>query len=308
MKRLKQKRYFYTIGKYAEPTLIVKQGETITVETADNTGNLIKTEKDRRILPELKDWNPLSGPIFVEDSEPGDVLVVHIDEIKPLFNQGWCGQQPGGISTAGDATCGLYLINEPVQQTVKICPIQNGIVKIPLKNGKEISVQTKPFIGTIGVAPREDSYSCLICGQFGGNMDSPDVCKGNRLFLPVLTKGAFLYLGDVHALQGDGELGGPPVEIAAECTLTINLIKSKSINWPRIESPEYIMTVGNSCPLDNSLRIACTEMLYWLRDEYRFDLEDAVCLSSTIFRCRVNSVINPINSSVSVMFPKKYLS
>ena len=306
MRRLRQKEYFYTMGKYNKPTLTIKPGETIIVETADNTENRVKTPEDREILPALKKWNPLSGPIFVQGAEPGDTITIYIEDIKPLFNRGWGGQMPGGISTAGDAASGLYLINEPVPYTVHICPIKNGVITIPLKN-KEISVQSKPFPGTIGIAPEIDSASCLICGPFGGNMDCPDICKGNKLFLPVFAEGAFLYVGDVHALQGDGELGGAPVEIASECTLTIDLIKDKAINWPRIESPEYIMTIGNSSPLDNSLRIACTEMLYWLRDEYGFDLEDAVYLSSTIFRCRVNQVINPINSSMSVMFPKKYL-
>lgn len=307
MRRLRQKEYFYTIGKYNKPTLTIKPGETIIVETADNTGNRVKTPEDIEILLTLKKWNPLSGPIFVQGAQPGDTITIYIEDIKPLFNQGWGGQTPGGISTAGKATSGLHLINEPVPQTVHICPIKNGVITIPLKNRKEIRVQSKPFPGTIGVAPEIDSASSLICGPFGGNMDCPDICKGNKLFLPVFTEGAFLYVGDVHALQGDGELNGDPVEIAAESTLTIDLIKDKTINWPRIESPEYIMTVGNSNPLDNSLRIACTEMLYWLRDEYGFDLEDAVYLSSTIFRCRVNQAICPINSSMSVMFPKKYL-
>lgn len=75
MRYLKQKEYFYTIGKYNKPTLTVKRGETIAVDTADNTGNLVKTEEDREILPTLKNWNPLSGPIFVEGAEPGDTLV-----------------------------------------------------------------------------------------------------------------------------------------------------------------------------------------------------------------------------------------
>jgi len=307
MIHLRQKEYFYTMGKYNKPTLTVKPGETIIVETADHTGNRVKTPEDIEILPTIKKWGPLSGPIFVQGAQPGDTITIYIEDIKPLFNQGWGGQELGGISTAGNATHGLHLINEPVLPTVHICPIKNGIITIPLKNRKEISIQSKPFPGTIGIAPEIDSVSNSICGPFGGNMDCPDICKGNKLFLPVFTEGAFLYVGDVHALQGDGELGGSPVEIASESTLTIDLIKDKVINWPRIESPDYIMTVGNSCPLDNSLRIACTEMLYWLRDEYGFDLEDAVYLSSTIFRCRVNSVINPINSSMSVMFPKKYL-
>lgn len=307
MRRLRQKEYFYTIGKYNKPTMTVKPGETVVVETADNTENRIKGKEDVKILPTIERFNPLSGPIFVEGAKPGDTLTIYINDIKPLFNQGWGGEFPGGISTVGDAASGIYLVNELRPFTVYICPIENGVVKIPLKSGRQISVQSRPFPGTIGVAPGIDSITCLICGTFGGNMDCPDITIGNKLFLPVFTEGAFLYLGDVHALQGDGELGGAPVEIASECTLTIDLIKGKTINWPRIESPDYIMTVGNSCPLDNSLRIANTEMLYWLRDEYGFNLEDAIYLSSTVFRIRVNEVINPMFSSVSVMFPKEYL-
>jgi acetamidase/formamidase len=273
----------------------------------DNTGNRIKRQEDVKIIPTIKYWNPLSGPIFVEGAKPSDTLTIYINDIKPLFNQGWGGEFPAGISTVGDATEGLYLVGETRPMTVYICPIENGVVKIPLKSGKQISVQSRPFIGTIAVATEIESITSSICGKFGGNMDCPDIGIGNKLFLPVYTEGAFLHVGDVHALQGDGELGGPPVEIASECTLTIDVIKGKTINWPRIESPECIMTVGNSCPLNNSLRIANTEMVYWLRDEYGFDLGDAMYLSSTVFRIRVNGAINPGFSSVSVMFPKEYL-
>lgn len=307
MRRLEQKEYFYTISKNNKPVMTIKPGETVVVETLDNTGNRIKGEEDFEIIPAIKYWNPLSGPIFVEGAKPGDTLTIYINDIKPLFNRGWGCDEPGGISVAGDATVGLHLINKPVPITAYICPIKDGVITIPLKSGRQISVQSRPFPGTIGVATEIGSSSSLVCGKFGGNMDCSDITIGNKLFLPVYTEGAFLYVGDVHALQGDGELGGGPVEIASECTLTIDLIKDKVINWPRIESPEYIMTVGNSCPLDNSLRIANTEMLYWLRDEYGFNLEDAVYLSSTVFRIQVNQAVNPMNSSVSVIFPKKYL-
>ncbi len=307
MKRLSQKEYFYVISKYNEPAISVKPGETVVFETADNSTNRIRRKEDVEVIPTIKYWNPLSGPILVEGAKPGDTLTVYINDIKPLFGQGWGCEEPAGISTVGDVHEGIYLVGETRPIVVHICPIENGVVKIPLKNGKQISVQSRPFIGTIGVATEIEAISALICGKFGGNMDCPDITKGNRLFLPVYTEGAFLHVGDVHALQGDGELGGPPVEIASECTLTIDVIKGKTVNWPRIESPEYIMTVGNSCPLDNSLRIANTEMLYLLRDEYGFDLEDAIYLSSTVFRIRVNGAINPGFSSVSVMFPKEYL-
>lgn len=308
MKHLKQEKYFYAIGKYNKPTLHVTPGEKVVIDTPDNTGNLIKTEEDRKKLSTFKGWNPLVGPIFVDGAEKGDTLIIDINNIEILSGQGWGGQMPGGLSIAGDAHSGLYMINEPLPYTVKISKIENGTVKIPLRNKKEICVPAAPLIGTIGTAPEIESISSRVCGNHGGNMDNLDIRPGCKLLLPVFVEGALLYLGDVHALQGDGELGGAPVEIASRCTMTIGVDKKKTINWPRIETPEFIVTVGSSCPLDNSLRIACSEMLYWLKNDFGFDMEDAVFLSSTLFRCRVDQIINPINSTVSVMFPKKYLN
>ena len=303
VKHLKQKKHFCTIGRYNEPTLIVKSGETIIVETQDTTGNLIRTEKDIGVIQSpLTKWNPLSGPIFIEDTKPGDTLVVHIDDIKPLYGQGWTGQAPGGVCCAGED-----MIGEKIPFTVKICPIENGIVKIPLTTGGAISVQLNPFIGTIGTAPEVDSYSSLVPTSQGGNMDSADICSGNKLFLPISVEGSFLYLGDVHGIQGDGELNGAPVELAAECTLTLDVIKNKAIKWPRIETPEYIITVGNGRPLERACGIATTQMVYWLQEEYKLALEDVLPLINNLNRIRVNEVGCSISHSLSVMFPKKYL-
>ncbi|MGA2613980.1 MAG: acetamidase/formamidase family protein [Spirochaetia bacterium] len=308
MKELLQKDYCYTLGRYSKPTLSVTPGESVVVETPDNTANRVKKDSDVVILRTLDHWNPVVGPIYVEGASRGDTLVVEIKEIEPLFDQGWGGLEPGGLCTSGDASGGLYLVHEPIDYDVKICPIRKNTVEIPIRNKRSIFLPFAPMIGTIGTSPEIDSISSLICGAHGGNMDSPDLCPGNKLFCPVYVEGALLYLGDVHALQSDGELGGPPVEIASKCTLTIELIKKKAINWPRIESSEYIMTVGNSCPLDNSLRIACSEMLFWLKNEYRYSMEDAIFLSSTVFKSRINQVVNPSNSSVTVMFPKRMLN
>lgn len=303
-KNLKQQEHCYILGEN-EPTLKVESGETVIVETADNINNrIVKGGESKEILPTLKEWNPLSGPIFVEDAFPGDTLVVIIEEIESIYDRGWGGQMPDAVFSSGKK---LHLLHEPIPYTVNICPIENSTIKIPLKNKEDISVKSDPFIGTIGVAPEADSASSVKCGKYGGNMDSPDVCPGNKLFLPVNVEGAYLSLGDVHALQGDGELAGAPVEIASRCKLTIDVINNKGLDWPRIESSDYIMTVGNCNTLNNSVRTAATEMIYWLRDEYDFDLEDAAFLSSTIFEIQVNQVIGEPNTSVSVKFPKKYL-
>lgn len=260
--------------------------------------------EDEDILPDLEKWNPLSGPIFVEDATPGDTLAITLKNIEPMHNRGWGGQMPDAVFSAGKK---LDLLHDPIPYTKKICPIEDDSVKIPLKNGEEIIAPYNPFIGTIAVAPKIASPTSVECGDYGGNMDSPDICPGNTLFLPVNIEGGYLYLGDVHALQGDGELAGAPVEIASRCELTIDVKKNKAIDWPRIETPNYIMTVGNRNTLDNSIRTATTKMLYWLRDEYNFDLEDAAFLSSTIFEIQVNQVIGLPNTSASVKFPKEHL-
>jgi len=310
MKHLKQEKekWNYTIGKYVEPTLHVSPGEKIIVDTPDTAGNCIKNEEDIKILSQLEVFNPIVGPIFVDGAEKGDTIVIDINNIEPIFGQGWGGKFPAMVSTAGDAHRGLYLIGiEPAQYTLKICKIENNTVEIPLCNKKAIYTPYKPFIGTLGVAPERESVNNLVAGNYGGNMDNQDVRPGCKLLLPVFVEGAFLYLGDVHALQGDGELNGAPIEIAARCTITIDLIKNKIINWPRIESPEFIITVGSSCPIDNSLRIATTEMIYLLKNEHGFNLDDAAYLSNVLFRNRIDQAVNPFFSTVSVMFPKKYL-
>jgi acetamidase/formamidase len=162
------------------------------------------------------------------------------------------------------------------------------------------------MIGTIGTAPEREGLSALTLGRHGGNIDSPDICAGNTLFLPVFKEGALLHLGDVHAIQGDGEINAAPVEVPAECTLTVDVIKGKSITWPRIESPEYIITIGISKPLDDALKIATKEMVFWLKEEYGFDIWDASLLITSLAKVRVCGVGNPL-ISVTINFPKKYL-
>jgi acetamidase/formamidase len=164
----------------------------------------------------------------------------------------------------------------------------------------------EPMIGTIGVAPEFETISSLTPGPHGGNMDCPDVCIGNKIMLPVYVKGALLFLGDIHAVQGDGEISGSAVEVPAECVLKVDVIKGKQISWPRIESKEYIMTVGSGRPLEDALRIAFTELILWLEEEYNFDKFEAYQLCSQVAKVRVAQMVDPQYTMVA-KFPKKYL-
>ena len=302
MKRLRQREFCYVLGPFQKPTLIVEPPETIVVETEDAFGGKIKTEKDlptpdRVALPFV---NPQTGPIYVKGAQKGDTLIVHIKDIKPASDQGATCLVPyfGGLTS----TTYTRLLNAPLPTNTKICPIRDGKVYFSDK----IVLPLEPIIGTIGVSPEIEAVSSLTPGMHGGNMDCPDVCIGNKLFLPVFVEGALLYLGDVHAVQGDGELCGVAVEVPAECTLTVDLIKGKTITWPRIESPDYIMTVGSCKPMEDAMRIAFTELVLWLEGEYGFNLWDAYQLCTQVAKVRLAQMVNPLYTMVA-KFPKKYL-
>jgi acetamidase/formamidase len=282
---------------------VVKPKETLIVETRDTLCGHIKSENDR--ITSAEDYpnkqNASSGPIFVEGAEKGDTLVIHVDNIK-IAENGWTGFEPTWLSWD------VRDLGQVIPEIVTICSIRNNIIEIPCKGGRKLHVPARPLIGTIGVAPELEGRSTMTSGQYGGNLDSPEICAGNTLYLPVFVNGALLHLGDVHAIQGDSEVNASPVEVDAECTLTLDLIKGKKIGWPRIVSSEYIEAIGASKPLDSALAIAVKELVLWLRDEYGFDIWDASTLLASVGMAQICGAANPDLLTVSMKFPKKYLS
>ena len=165
------------------------------------------------------------------------------------------------------------------------------IPKIPLE----------PFYWTMGTAPELEAISTLAPGWHGGNMDAPDVCPGNVIYFPVNVAGALLHLGDGHAAQVDGKVSGVAVEIPTVGTMTVDLIKGKSIATPRIENPEYIMTVGNARPMEDAARIAFYELVRWLTTDYEIDRLNAYQLCSQVAKVRLANMVD------IGQFPRIYL-
>jgi amidase len=302
MKELRQVQYHYAIGPHVRPIMTIRPGETVNVETLDNVGNQVTSENDgNKIHSPL---NPLSGPIFVEGAERGDCLEIKIGDIEILRGQGWTGQ----TSEWGfvEMTSPLWsVLPKTIPTLIKICKIGQGTVYFPLDNGKKVELPLRPLIGTIGTAPDVEVPSGTP-GPHGGNMDCCEVRPTNKLFLPVYVKGALLYVGDVHASQGDGELGGAPVEVSARSTLTIDLIKNKTIGWPRIESKDHIMTVGSSKPLESAIRAALAEMVTWLMTEYHLSIWDINLLLTAAAEIQCSQITNPLYTA-ALKFQKKYL-
>ena len=164
----------------------------------------------------------------------------------------------------------------------------------------------EPFVGTIAVAPDLEAISALSPGPFGGNMDVPDVRPGNKVYLPVWNEGALFYTGDCHARQGQGELCGVALEITSRVTVSFEIIKGGSIEWPRIESEDRLMIVGSARPMEDAARIAYTELIGWLEDEHGFSRLDAYELLTQAGGLYVGNMVDTTYSLVASI-DKQYL-
>ena len=305
MKRLtleKQGRLNYAISRLNKPTLQIDPGETIVVETEDAWSGQVRKEGDRRDYSAMPYGNPQSGPIYVRGAEEGDSLAVRIDDIQPTIGQG-CTRTPSYWWYMGSVESRALnkFLNSSLPENIRICPIRDGKVYFSDK----YVLPYQPFIGTIGTAPALESISSGYLGNHGGNMDLPDVCVGNTIYLPVYVEGALLHLGDVHAIQGDGEITGNGVEMPSECTLTIELLKEKTIPSPRIESPEHIMAVacsGVGRSLQDAVRLAYIQLVFWMEEDFGFDRSDAFQLCAQVGRLRLGNLW-----AAAAKFPKEYL-
>ena len=294
----------FVIGPYNEPVARVRTGEKVTIETLDAFGNKITSpDDDITQIISLPFVNPLTGPIYVEGAEKGDTLVVTIHDINMTRDYGVSALIPdfGGL-------CGTVFtrtLQEPLPAKVMLHPInEEGIVFS--ENLKIPAIPYEPFYGTIGTAPEIEAISSLAPGFHGGNMDAADVCPGNKILLPVNVPGAMFHIGDGHAAQGDGEVCGVATEIPTRGTLTFEVIKSKTIGTPRIESDRFLMAVGSARPMEDAARIAFYELILWLEQDFGIDRITGYQLCSQVSRVRLANMVD-IQYSVVAKFPKKYL-
>ena len=254
----------YEYSRFFEPVATVKSGEDILVETEDAFNGNLKFPEDVIKLTDLKALppNPVTGPIYIERSRPGDILVISIDDIK-------IGNVGGACFTRTDRTIGSWFDSD----FAKVFKISNQKIKI----SEKLELTADPFIGCISTAPAYSSPASTKVSPSGGNMDCCLIRSGTKVFLPVNVEGAYFYLGDVHALQADGEFCGTAVEVTSQVRLHFDLINSTSnyvLNWPRVETPDLLATVVGGFSLDDSFRIAMQEMLAWLEDEYNLSRKE----------------------------------
>ncbi len=298
----------YTFGGHV-PVLSVKPGTIIESWTEDCYDGLVTSPTDipSKIIPANHD-NPQTGPFFVEGAEPGDTLAVRILKLEPALPYGISSSFPFfGALTATDYTA---MLHEALPERVWWYDVDKarGTVKFrALKGTQTADIPMRPFLGCLGVAPARGEVRWTVTPEaYGGNMDCPEVCEGNTIYLPVNVKGALLYIGDGHLVQGDGEIISTAVEAALNVRIQVDIIKGKTIFWPRIESETEIMTMGSYRPLEDAYRIAHKAMVDWLVADYGFDMMDAYQLLSQVGKAQVSQAVDP-NYTVLARFPKKYL-
>ena len=282
-----------------EPVLRINPGDKLETNTLYSD---FFTEKDGP-------WPGEVGPIYVNGSTPEDTLVIKILKIRPNIATGRSGTSTTyGVLTATEMT---PMLHDPAPKLIHIWKIDGkkmtAALDLPGSRMKKIEVKLKPMLGRLATAPPGDQ---VIPGGvpsfFGGNMDTSEACENATLYLPVFHEGAYFYFGDVHALQGDGEIIGSGIETSADVGLEISLIKGKKIGWPRLEDKDFIMVAGSARPLIDAFRIAHVEMVKWLETEYGFDRWEALQVLSQVGSARVANVVDP-NFTVVAKFPKKYL-
>jgi acetamidase/formamidase len=280
-------------GPNIKPIISVSLGEVVEIETYDCFGDSVRPERDwKEVLESGQEIfeNPVTGPVYVEGAESGDTLVVDIVDIK-VGERGITALVPGfGLLE------GWFTQAPPLS---KFSEIRDGEVVFPLGTGKSIKIPARLMIGTIGVAPATESTATVTPSKHGGNLDTPEVTVGNRLYLPVNVKGALFALGDVHATQGHGEVCGTGVEVPAVVRIKFELLKGKKIEWPRIESSDEIMTVCSARPLEDAAKLAVRELIRWLVADYRLEEYDAYMLLSVAGDLEISQVVDPMYTVVA---------
>jgi acetamidase/formamidase len=252
--------------------------------------------------------NPLTGPFYIEGAEAGDMLAIHFLAVDVNAEKGFGSAGPG--FGAINSTTYTPMLGGPIPKETWTYAIDRKANTATFKANDStytVPIPLHPFLGCVGVAPADgEARSSIAPAEYGGNMDAPEATTGNTLYLPVNVAGALLYLGDGHAAMGDGEIDGTAVEISMKVKLRVEVIKHKEIAWPRFENADYIMAVGIYRPLDDSLRIAFTQLVHWIHEDYGLSEMDAYELLSKVAEIHLDQMVDP-NYTVVAKINKKYL-
>jgi acetamidase/formamidase len=288
--------------------LRIKSGQTVRIDTVSHSGfntseDPVRFFEKGGIAPEevLKDGidiyhkvprpkgasaHILTGPVYVEEAQPGDILEVRILALEHRV--------PYGVNNSNRGTGVLPdLLGGPTPKVIKLDLARRVALFSP-----EIEVPLQPFMGIMAVAPPRNTWmiSSRPPGAYGGNMDFNKLTVGATLYLPVFHNGAQFFAGDSHAVQGDGEINGTAIE--ASLTGTFQFIVHKgaghAMHWPRAEDATHYYTMGMDLDLNTAMKNAAQETVDFLRERKKLPAPDAYALASIGVDFRVAEAVDAV--------------
>jgi len=304
------------LGVYDEtlpPILEIESGDSISYpNTWSHFLNQLQPGVPVDALAKMRLDNPghgphsIIGPVAVRGAEPGDVLEVRYERLRP-FNWGAVFNNPGTLGT------GLLAQDFP-QGQVKYLDLDLKAMKAAFAS--EIHIPLQPFQGTLGVAPPDGFFpplspgvtSSVPPGPHGGNTDLREMAEGSIMFIPVWKKGALIFTGDSHAVQGDGEINLSALETRMkEMRIRVFLHKQKNFAWPIAETATHWILLGLDKDLNVAMTLAARNAIDFLASRAGMTKLDAYALCSIAVSFRVTQVVDIVRG-VHAMIPKSLFS
>ncbi|MDD6769343.1 acetamidase/formamidase family protein [Inconstantimicrobium porci] len=220
--------------------------------------------------------------MYFEDAHEGDVLEIHIEKIT-------CAPSGCALCVPGEGVIG-HLVKEP---RTKIYDISDNKVKI----SEKIQLPINPMIGVIGIAPKDSKPLAMYPGNHGGNMDARLIKEGATLYLPVQVEGGLLSMGDLHAVQGDGESFYTGLEVAGEVEITVNVIKNLKIDIPFVNCEGKFASIATAETTDEALTIAMEKLVKFFCDNDDMDFYDAGFLCGLYANLEISQVVDPLKTA-----------
>ncbi len=277
--------FYRQLSADVKPVLRIWTGDTVRTKSVDAGG------QDEKGVKRVEGGNPLTGPFFVEGAMPGDVVAITIKRLR--INRDWAISDSAFV----DRALTLNYVSENKQEwknTRWHLDVEKQIATLenPPEHLKNFTVQLHPMLGCVGVAPNpwRAPVQTQDSGSIGGNMDFNGITEGATVFLRVQQPGALLYLGDAHAVQGDGELNGNALETSMDIEFTVDVQREKNIGTPRVENAEYLMAMGLSGSLDDAFREATSELASWLQKDYSLSSAEVASVLGASIEYKISEV------------------
>jgi amidase len=270
MQKISKDHIVRTFDATHAPAARVRPGEVFAMETNDR----FREWHDAKAWP-MEQLTVMTGPVFVEGVQPGQVLTVDILDVRPTQGFGYVIAIPG-----------FGMFKDKVEFRKKIVPIEGNRVRY----SDSITLPFAPMVGKIGVAPASGSLPSNASGVIGGTLTNTQIGPGATVFLPVFAEGGLLTIEDVHACMGDGEAAASAIEMAAEVTLRCGVASELRLARPLVVTRDEVLTLGEGETVEAAAQVALDGLTNLLMERTKVDLTEAAMLVSIAADVRISYI------------------